>query len=195
MSGTIFTIGHSNHPLATFVDLVRTAGVTAIADVRSTPYSRRQPQFNREPLARALKAAGVVYVYLGHALGGHPKDPGLMIGARPDYEHMAAAPAFCEGLGRVMEGAKSYTIALMCAEREPLDCHRCVLVARALAARGTDIRHVLADGRVEPHAVTEDRLLTWAKLGGGDLLDERPALLARAYAKRGAWMWGETRRI
>jgi uncharacterized protein (DUF488 family) len=170
--------------------LARGAGLTAIADVRSAPYSRRHPQFNREPLGQALKDVGIAYDYLGHALGGHPKDPTLMIGERPDYERMARAPAFCEGLGRVLEGASVFTVGLMCAEREPLDCHRCILVARALTAGGSDVRHVLADGRVELHAVTEDRLLAWAKLAGDDLLESRPGLLARAYAKRSAWMWG-----
>jgi uncharacterized protein (DUF488 family) len=190
MAGPIYTIGHSNHSLRRFIDLLRGAGITAIADVRSTPYSRRHPQFNKEPLARALKDVGVAYVALGRQLGGHPQDPSHWIGPRPDYARMAQAPAFCEGLGRVLEGAKAYTVALMCAEREPLECHRCVLIARALAARGIEVRHVLADGVIEPQSATEERLLAWADLSGDDLLDGRVTQLGRAYDKRGAWMWG-----
>jgi uncharacterized protein (DUF488 family) len=187
----VYTIGHSNHSLDKFLDLVSAARLTAIADVRSAPYSRRHPQFNREPLREALKARGLFYVYLGEALGGHPKDPALWRGARPEYERMAATPTFCEGLGRIEKGLTEHTIAVMCAEREPLDCHRCVLVARALKARGLEVRHILADGAQEDHAATERRLLDWAGFSGADLFEPADARLADAYRKRGAWMWGE----
>jgi uncharacterized protein (DUF488 family) len=179
----LFTIGHSNHPIERFLDLVRGAGVSAIADVRSTPASRRYPWFNRARLAPLLAAEGIAYVPLGDALGGRPREPGLYRDGIADYAAMARTEEFRAGLDRVGDGARAYRVCLMCAEREPLDCHRCLLVAPALAARGFAIGHILADGRIEPHADTETRLL---KLAGGapDLFDDRAGRVAAAYARR-----------
>jgi uncharacterized protein (DUF488 family) len=179
----LFTIGHSNHPIERFLDLVRGAGITAIADVRSTPASRRYPWFNKARLAPLLEAAGIAYVPLGDALGGRPRDPGLYRDGVADYAAMARTEDFRAGLDRVGEGARAYRVCLMCAEREPLDCHRCLLVAPALAARGLAIGHILADGRIEPHADTETRLLTLAG-GAPDLFDDRAGRVAAAYARR-----------
>jgi uncharacterized protein (DUF488 family) len=179
----LFTIGHSNHPIERFLDLVRGADVTAIADVRSTPASRRYPWFNKARLAPLLEAAGIAYVPLGDALGGRPRDPGLYRDGVADYAAMARTDEFRAGLDRVAEGARAYRVCLMCAEREPLDCHRCLLVAPALAARGLAIGHILADGRIEPHADTETRLLTLAGQKP-DLFDDRAARVAAAYARR-----------
>jgi uncharacterized protein (DUF488 family) len=179
----LFTIGHSNHPIERFLDLVRGAGVTAIADVRSTPASRRCPWFNATRFAPALEAAGIAYAPLGDALGGRPRDPRLYRDGVADYAAMARTEEFRAGLDRVGEGARRYRVCLMCAEREPLDCHRCLLVTRALAERGFAVGHVLADATIEPHGQTEERLL---KLAGAaaDLFADRRQRLAAAYARR-----------
>jgi uncharacterized protein (DUF488 family) len=153
----VFTIGHSNHPIDRFFDLLRTAAITAVADVRSIPYSRRWPQFSRPALERSLAGAGIAYVFLGAELGGKRDDPALLREGRPDYELIAATPEFARGLARVIDGSARHRIALMCAEREPLECHRFLLVARHLAARGVPLRHILADGSIEEHAETERR--------------------------------------
>lgn len=153
----VYTIGHSNHPIERFLDLLHGAGITAVADVRSIPHSRRWPQFSRDRLARSLAAARIAYVHLGAELGGRPADPALLRDGKPDYGRMAAAPGFHAGLDRVMDGARRYRIALMCAEREPLECHRFLLVARALHERGVTLRHILADGSIEPQEETERR--------------------------------------
>src|SRR5574341_314345 len=118
---TLFTIGHSNHAAERFVALLRAAGIARVADVRSVPYSRRWPQFRREALEAALAAAGIDYVWLGEALGGKPRGaaPG-----RPDYAALAARPAFGTALEALLESARERPTALMCAERDPLDCHR-----------------------------------------------------------------------
>lgn len=183
----VLTIGHSNHPLATFLDLVRRAGATLLIDVRSVPASRRLPHFAGPTLARALADHGIGYAWLGEALGGRPGDPALIVDGRPDYEAMARRPAFAVGLDRVAALAASARPALMCAEREPLDCHRFLLVARHLSARGATLRHVLADGRIEEHGETERRLLGVTRLAGDDLfapsLDRR---LDEAYRRRSA---------
>jgi uncharacterized protein (DUF488 family) len=182
----LFTIGHSNHPIERFLELARGAGITAIADVRSTPASRRYPWFNEKRLAPRLAADGIAYVPLGEALGGRPRDPHLYrADGIADYAAMARTDAFRAGLERVAEGARRYRVCLMCAEREPLDCHRCLLVARALAERGFAIGHVLADARIEPQAATEERLLA---LTGepADLFADRDARVAAAYTRRAA---------
>lgn len=180
----LFTIGHSNHPIERFVALVRGAGVTAIADVRSTPASRRYPWFNQARLAPHLAAEGIAYAPLGDALGGRPRDPRLYrVDGVADYAAMARTEEFRGGLDRVAEGARRYRVCLMCAEREPLDCHRCLLVARALAENGSTIGHVLADATIEPHAETEERLLGLAG-EAADLFANREERIAAAYARR-----------
>ena len=144
----IKTIGHSNHPIERFVDLLKAGGVALLVDVRSMPYSRRYPQFGKERLAKSL----------------------------------AARPAFQDALGRLIERAESTTLCLMCAEKEPLDCHRTVLVSRRLAERGVSVDHLLADGGTRPHRDVEETLL--AKNAGPDLFEDRAARLARAWQAR-----------
>jgi uncharacterized protein (DUF488 family) len=179
----LFTIGHSNHPIGRFLALLVNINVTTLADVRSLPFSRRYPQFSRDALAASLAEAGMAYAPMGDSLGGRPQDPALLSDGIADYEAMAASPAFRAGLERVMSGATHDRICLMCAEREPLDCHRCLLVARALAGHGLAVGHILADGSIEHHTATESRLL--ALTGNeADLFDGPAARLASAYRRR-----------
>jgi uncharacterized protein (DUF488 family) len=180
----LLTIGHSNIPAERFVGLLRGAGVNAIADVRSTPASRRFPWFAGKNLATRLQQENMLYAAFGGALGGRPRDPSLYREGIADYEAMAKEPEFCAGLERLLSLAARQRVCLMCAEREPLDCHRCLLVARSLAEHGLTVGHILHDGTVEPHAATEQRLL--ALIGTSDDLfvtgqDER---LAAAYRRR-----------
>lgn len=181
ISQPIKTIGHSNHPIERFVDLLQAGGVSLLVDVRSMPYSRRFPQFGRERLRRSLAAAGIDYVWEGAALGGKPETGG-------SYETLAARPAFRETLDRLIASREDATLCLMCAEKEPLDCHRTVLVSRRLAERGVAIEHLLADGTTRPHEAVEDALL--AKNAGPDLFEDRATRLARAYAARERAMRG-----
>src|ERR1700722_20994900 len=184
MSYDLFSIGHSNIPAERFLALLRDAGADAIADVRSTPLSRRFPWFSGKKLAATLAQHGMAYLAYGDALGGRPRDAALYRDGVADYEAMACSPDFQIGLDHLLADAERTRGYLMCAEREPLDCNRCLLVARALAARGLAIGHILHDGAIEPHAATEQRLL---QLDGehNDLFatgqDER---LAAAYRRR-----------
>ncbi|GEP61688.1 DUF488 domain-containing protein [Reyranella soli] len=176
----IKTIGHSNHPIERFVDLLKAGGVEAVVDVRSMPYSRRFPQFGRERLAQSLSAAGILYRYEGAALGGKPKD-----GA--GYDALAGRPEFKAALDRLIAGSADATLCLMCAEKEPLDCHRTVLVSRRLAERGVEIEHLLADGKRKPHAVLEEELLAASGEGVPDLFtttEDRAQRLARTWQQR-----------
>jgi len=179
----LFTIGHSNLPVEHFLDLLKNSGVTAVADVRSVPFSRRFPWFSGNMLAPRLASAGIAYLAMGDALGGRPRDPELFCEGVADYERMAAVPEFRAGLDQVGAAAKRSRLCLMCAEREPLDCHRCLLVGRALAERGLKLGHILVDGTIEPQAATEERLL--ARAGErADLFSDRKVRLSAAYRYR-----------
>ncbi|MGL4514344.1 MAG: DUF488 family protein [Lacipirellulaceae bacterium] len=187
---TLFTVGYSTHEWSAFVALVRFAGVTAVADVRSTPYGRLV-EYRREELAAGLRGEGIAYVWLGAELGARRDESQAYRDGRVDYERVMTLPAFRAGVERLARGAEQHTIALMCAEREPLDCHRSLLIARALVAEGWRVRHVLPGAagetpRIEEHAETERRLV---ELVGVDPLLDRATpydeLLRRAYAERG----------
>lgn len=152
----VFTIGHSNHPAETFLDLLRQYGIEVIADVRSQPYSRYASQFNADNLKETLRAAGLQYVPLGAELGGRPDEDefydaeGYVL-----YARLARSPLFLQGIDRVERGLRDFCIALMCSEEDPGGCHRYRLVARVLAERGIAVRHIRGDGRVHDSAELE----------------------------------------
>ncbi|MEX2118553.1 MAG: DUF488 domain-containing protein [Pirellulales bacterium] len=182
---TILTIGHTTHSFDAFVGFLKRHDVNAVADVRSNPYSRRSEQFNREQLAPALQAAGIRYVFLGEELGARRVETECYDGHRAVYRRIAALPKFQEGLARLRLGATQHRVALMCAEKEPLDCHRTILICRALRDE-FHIMHILADGATEDHAQTEKRLVremeVFATLFEPDLDQEQ--LIEQAYDKR-----------
>jgi uncharacterized protein (DUF488 family) len=178
----IYTVGHSNHPLEKFFSLLEQYHITAIADVRSTPYSRRNPQFNSKTLAAALEAEGIAYVSLGKELGARSEDPSCYEAGRVQYRRLAQTDSFRQGIERVWAGAQRYLVALMCAEKEPLDCHRTLLVSRALEAEGVTVMHILADGSIETHHDTMWRLVAKTGLAKDDLFADRTQLIDEACA-------------
>ena len=154
----LFTIGHSNHPFERFLGLLRRHGIEAVADVRSRPYSRFVPYFSKERLERLLADERIGYLYLGAELGGKPplgEAPAAAIG----YRSRVGQPAFRQGIDRLLDAARTQPIAMMCRERDPLDCHRLHLICRYLAPAGPDVRHVLPDGALETQGEVERRLL------------------------------------
>lgn len=186
----VLTIGHSTQSFTDFLQLLRDAQVTALCDVRSQPYSRHVPQFNRETLKENLGNEKIVYVYLGDELGGRPSAPELFSDGFADYEKMARHESFAHGLDRVIEGARTYRIALMCAERDPLDCHRCLLVGRALKERGVTVRHIIGPGETIGQGDIEELLLAMADQSHTDLFTPRRDQVAKAYrhkARRAAF--------
>jgi len=187
----VYTIGHSNHPSTRFLHLLRMHRIDAVADVRSAPYSRRFPWFGREALQRALHARGVAYVFLGAALGARPTDPECLSGGRVSFAKLARTAAFRAGLGRVLRGSASHRLALLCAEKDPLHCHRAILVGRELARRGVRILHIQGDGSIERHEESERRLLELVGLAQGELFESPEQVLERAYDLQGeriAWV-------
>jgi uncharacterized protein (DUF488 family) len=180
----LLTVGHSNHPLERFLALLKTTRVSFVADVRSRPFSRRFPWFSHTRLSAHLGREGIAYLAFGDTLGGRPADSSLFRESIVDYEAVARSDAFRSGLDAVLGHSRGQRLCLMCAEREPLECHRCLLVARALAERGCTIGHILADGAIEPHAETEDRLLKLTKIGSDLFASDRSMRLAEAYRRR-----------
>lgn len=177
----VFTVGHSTHSEEAFLDLLQSAGVTAIADVRSSPYSRFNPQFNREPLKDALKRAGISYAFLGKELGARSDDPRHYIDGQVSYERLAESALFKTGIERVLKGAAGHRIALMCAEKDPVTCHRTILVARALVEAGIGVKHIGTDGVIEDHAAALSRLMKELRIDEHDLFSSPAELTERAY--------------
>ena len=183
----VLTVGHSNHPWDVFVGLLQRHAVTVLVDVRSVPYSRFNPQFNRNRLERELPPHGVRYVFLGRELGARSDDPACYDETgRVQYDRLARKPAFSRGLDRIVQEAARNRVVLMCAEKEPLSCHRTILVAPALERRGVEIEHILADGTLEAHTHALHRLIDSLKLPSTDLFRSRNALVAEALTRRAA---------
>jgi uncharacterized protein (DUF488 family) len=178
------TIGHSSHTLERFMALLQQYRVTALADVRSMPYSRFSPQFNRTPLKEHLSENGIRYVFLGRELGARPEDPSCYIDGRVQYRKLAQTALFMSGIERVTKGAAKYRIALMCAERDPLDCHRTLLIGRALVDLFVQVDHVLSDGSLESHADAMSRLLNLTSIPDQDLFRSRAELISEALKKQ-----------
>lgn len=161
----LWTVGHSNHPLGRFIDLLRDGEIEVIVDVRSSPYSRFASHFNRDALAGSLRAAGLEYLFLGRELGGRPEgdqyydDEGHVL-----YGRVARSSFFNQGLERLERGLRAHRVAVMCAEEDPTDCHRRLLIARVLLDRGVGVRHIRGNGRVQDEA-------EFGGFGQGDLFN------------------------
>jgi uncharacterized protein (DUF488 family) len=181
----LFTIGHSIHSVERFVDLLKMHGVTALCDVRSSPYSRFTPQFNREPLKDELARHRIIYLYLGAELGPRSSDPTCYEDGKVQYKRLAAKEIFQQGLGRLRKGMTTYRVALMCAEKDPLACHRMLLICRNLRGDDIVIRHILEDDALEDKRDTEKRLMKLLKIDPADLFSTEADQIQRAYDLQG----------
>jgi uncharacterized protein (DUF488 family) len=137
----IYTIGYSVHSVDTFIEMLRKHEITAVADVRSQPYSQFKPEFNREELKFILKKRDMAYVFLGDYIGARINVPECYKNGKADYQLIAKHPFFIQGLERIRTGIQKYNIALMCAEKDPLNCHRAILVCRYLRNSNIEIKH------------------------------------------------------
>jgi len=181
----IYTIGHSTHTIDKFIELLLMHEISAVCDVRSHPYSRFNPQFNHEVLQEELKRNDITYVYLGKELGPRSDDPSCYVNGKVRYDRLAKTGLFQEGLGRLRQGMESYRIALMCAEKDPIMCHRTILVCRHLRADNIKIRHILEDGSIEENPESMTRLRRVLKLQEADLFTMPEEMIERAYDIQG----------
>lgn len=181
----LYTIGHSTHEAEAFLDLLKSHGIEMIADVRSSPYSRMTPQFDREALAAVLKRRNVHYIFMGQELGARRSEAACYDGDKARYDLIAGAPLFQSGLQQVRKQAASRRVALLCAEKDPITCHRAVLVCRHLRNAIPAIGHILSDGTIETQAEAEQRMMEELDLAGGSLFESPEQLIERAYDLQG----------
>ena len=180
----LFTIGHSNHPVENLLLMLKQHAITSVCDVRSSPYSRYVPQFNRESIERYLENEDIRYVYMGEQLGGRSKDPEHYDHGQIQYDAIAASPAFMSGLVRLRDEIANETVALMCTEKDPLNCHRSILVCRHLRQE-FEVLHILGDGTLETNPELEERLRKSLNIPAQDLFEDYATLIARAYDLQG----------
>lgn len=177
----LYTIGYSNQTLKRFIELCEQHCITAIADVRSTPSSRYTPQFNASALKRPLEAAGIAYVSLGKELGARPQNLSWYnADGQLNWDKFASSELFQSGLDRAMVGARKFKLALSCTEKDPLDCHRTILIAQQLHLRGSTIDHILSDGSIENHTDALLRLRSMHGLEQPTLIDSENDLTTQA---------------
>lgn len=181
----VLTLGHSNRDWPAFAGLLTANAAACVVDVRSMPASRRFPWFNRKRLEDGLAGIGIGYRFLGDRLGGRPKDSVCYAGGAVDYARVAATSAFREGLDELAGLARGRRCCLLCSEKDPLDCHRSILVARHLAPKGFAVAHIHDAARVESQRDFEARLLAADEAPLLGEIEDARALLALAYNRRG----------
>lgn len=179
------TIGHSVYPIKEFITLLKQNSINCIVDVRSSPYSKFASQYNRELLSDELKKASILYLFMGNSLGARYEDKTLLFpDGKVDFEKVRETQEFQKGIGRVVDGLnKGYSVSLMCSEKEPFDCHRFVLVSKALQDAGIEILHITPDA-VILNTELEDKLFKKYKLSRNDLFSSEEENLANAYQRR-----------
>ena len=182
----LYTVGHSNQSFEDLLCLLKKHDITAIADVRSHPFSKMNPQFNREVIAKSLRKQGIAYVFLGKELGARSEDPACYENGKVQYSLLAKTGLFRVGVKRVLKGMEKYRVALMCAEKEPIVCHRAILVARQISLLDVDIRHIHAGGEMESQEALSERLLEELKMDGPNVLYSKRELMEEAFWKQGS---------
>ena len=181
MENVLYTIGHSTHTAERLIGFFKIYKITAVVDVRSYPYSRMNPQFNRETFFSLLKVNDINYLFLGKELGARPKDPNSYVDGKVKFDQLAQTELFQEGLNRVIQNMDNYRIALLCAEKDPLTCHRAILVCRNLVTRGINISHILEDGNLENHDKASLRLLDELGFEARELFRTESEIIDEAY--------------
>jgi uncharacterized protein (DUF488 family) len=176
----IYTVGYATRTLDVFLHILKQHQVDVVADVRSVPYSQYHPEFNRENLRAELNRRRMRYVFLGDHCGARSTDRNCFRNGKVNFSLLAGTPAFQTGLERLVNGAQTYRVALMCAELDPIACHRGILICKHLK-QSLDIDHILNDGKLEPHADFEKRLLKIYGMDQADLFMNPEQQLEQAY--------------
>lgn len=178
--GHIFTIGYAPHTIPSFCDVLNHYGITAVADVRSNPHSRFKPEFNRENLMVALRRRGIAYIFIGDLCGARPNIPACYVDGVVRLDILANRSEFRQGIERLQQGMRRFCLAVMCAEKDPITCHRMVLISRHLYhASHVTVQHILSNGSCEDQREAEARLLRVY-----DLVSEELPGFGRSYEER-----------
>ncbi|HBH48468.1 MAG TPA: DUF488 domain-containing protein [Bacteroidales bacterium] len=181
----IYTIGYSSFEIGSFIETVKKHHINAIVDVRSSPYSQYKPDFNREILKEALQKNNISYVFLGKECGARVDDKSCYVNGKVDYSLVSKLEIFQNGIQRLIDGASKFSLALLCAEKDPITCHRTILICKNLKNHGVIIMHVLENGKLEAHYDSEKRLLKLFKLHHPDLFRSEQNRLDEAYLRQG----------
>jgi uncharacterized protein (DUF488 family) len=182
---TIYTVGHSNHTLDTFLSLLRMHGINAVVDVRSSPYSRFAPHCNKDVLPGLLQKIGATYLFMGSQLGARPCDSACYRNGSVDFSRLAQAGYFQDGLAEIRRTASQFSLSLMCSERDPILCHRMILIGRHLRGDDMVIRHIRENGDLEDNRDAEGRVLALLRMAPTDLFRTPEGLVEEAYDRQG----------
>jgi uncharacterized protein (DUF488 family) len=180
----IYTIGHSNHQIENFITLLKVVKIDMIVDVRSAPFSKMYPHFNRETLETVLIDNQIGYLFFGDLIGGRSRNRSDYENGQVVYSRLAAKDEYRATIKRVLDGSAKFKIALMCSEKEPLDCHRTLLVSQSLCDLGAQVAHIHADGKIESQSEVLNRLLRNYNLDSPDLFGAETDRLREAILKQ-----------
>lgn len=150
MKNVLYTIGHSNHTIERFIKLLKQHEINCVVDVRSNPYSRYNEQFNRENIKIQLNQNGIYYIFMGEEFGARRKEKELYtIDGYLDFEKTVKSSKFLNGVERIKEGLKrNFNIAIMCTEKNPIDCHRNIMIAKYFYDIGYEVKNILENGEI-----------------------------------------------
>jgi len=187
MTGELYTIGHSNHSIEKFIELVSMHSINAVFDVRSKPYSKFNPQFNRETLEEELKKRNIKYFFLGEELGPRSNDQECYINGKVQYSNISKTFQFQQGIDRLLIEMESNRIVIMCAEKDPITCHRTILICRHMRQYDIEIKHILENGEIENNSDAEKRLMKTLNIPPeqGDLFSSIEERIEKAYDIQG----------
>ena len=160
----IYTIGHSNRKASELIQILHHYQTQLVADVRSEPYSKYSPQFNKETIKQVLINSGIKYLFLGKELGARPKDQNCYINGKVSFEKLRASDIFKQGVSRLLDEAKKNNIVLMCSEKEPINCHRSILISRVLEQEGVEVKHIISETEMLDNFCFEENLLKKFKI-------------------------------
>jgi len=181
MENQIYTIGYSTFELDEFIRTIKSHGITAVADVRSSPYSKFKPEFNKNDFQKELIKNDLAYVFLGQELGARVDMPDCYVNNKVNFKLVARHDIFLSGIARIKTGMEKYNIVLMCAEKDPITCHRTILICRALRVLKIEICHILENGQIEKHSDLEQRLLTLFDLQEASIFETTEQRINQAY--------------
>jgi uncharacterized protein (DUF488 family) len=182
----LYTIGYTAFDnIETFIRTLKINNIEAIADVRSIPKSNYRPEFSKDYLQKLLKDNDIKYVFLGDNCGARINDPACYVNGQVSYDRIKETTFFKQGLERILNGLNKYTISLLCAEKDPIFCHRDILVCRNLKPYGVNIQHIISEEIIELNLRTENRLLKHLKLNADDFFMSYEDRLNLAYDKQG----------